>query len=142
MTKIKTGAVEVHGLVELNRALKAIGPETKGELRKTNKTVADLVANTAQGSARSLGSTPAHVAPSLKPTAGALSAGVSMGGPRFPMAAGAEFGSDKYKQFKPWRGRGEGAGYFLWPAIRSEADRIETEYARSMDELLRKVNLK
>lgn len=30
-----------------------------------------------------------------------------------------------WNQFKPWRGSGSNAGYFLWPAIRSSADEIQ-----------------
>lgn len=36
---------------------------------------------------------------------------------------GAEFGSYQYHQFKNWRGNQDGAGYFLWPAIRKFRDK-------------------
>lgn len=141
MARIRTGMVQVDGLRELNKALKDMGPELKGELRKTNKTVADFVAVDAKSAAYSVGGVAAHVAPSIKASAGAESAGVSLGGGRYPMAGGAEFGSNKFKQFKPWRGNGSDAGYFVYPAIRQDADRIETEYGVAMDRLLRKANL-
>src|SRR5512147_1301244 len=35
-----------------------------------------------------------------------------------PWDFGAEFGSKRYKQFLPWRGNDDGAGYFLWPTVR------------------------
>jgi hypothetical protein len=35
---------------------------------------------------------------------------------------GAEFGSYQYHQFQRWRGKGDDAGYFLWPAIRKFRD--------------------
>lgn len=139
--RVKTGLIRVDGLVELNRSLKAMGPEFKGELRKTNKIVADFVATDSKGAAIALGSTPAHVAPTIKSTAGALSAGVSLGGPGFEMAAGAEFGSDRFKQFQPWRGAGEDAGYFVYPTIRRNEDRIESEYEEAADRLIKKVGL-
>ena len=50
---------------------------------------------------------------------------------------GAEFGAARnqlrntqrgpvagWNQFEPWRGSGPDTGYFLWPTIREEADRI------------------
>ena len=111
------------------------------ELSKTNKKVAGIVADDARAAAYSLGSTPAHVAPSLKATARATYAAVNLGGGQYPMAAGAEFGSDRFAQFKPWRGSGEGTGYFLWPTIKRDENRIETEYGQGLDDLLRRADL-
>lgn len=136
--RIKTGLVEVKGMAELNKALKELGPEFKGEMRKANKTVADFVAADAKAAAYTIGGVAAHVAPSIKATAGAQSAGVSFGGPAYPMAGGAEFGSQRFKQFKEWRGNGFDAGYFAYPSIRHDADRIETEYGKAIDDLIRK----
>lgn len=134
--------VQVDGLTELNKALRDMGPELKGELRKTNKTVADFVAADSKSAAYSIGGVAAHVAPSIKASAGALSAGVSLGGNAYPMAGGAEFGSNRYKQFKPWTGNGSDAGYFVFPSIRRDIDRIETEYGVAMDNLLTRTGLK
>lgn len=39
-----------------------------------------------------------------------------------PYNMGAEFGSYQYHQFERWRGKGDDAGYFLWPAIRRFRD--------------------
>lgn len=39
-----------------------------------------------------------------------------------PYNMGAEFGSYQYHQFETFRGNGEDAGYFLWPAIRRFRD--------------------
>ena len=132
--------IRVEGLPELQRGLKQLEGMER-ELSKTNKSVAKLVAENAQAAAYSLGSTPAHVAPSLKATARATYAAVTLGGGQYKMAAGAEFGSDRYAQFKPWRGTGEGAGYFLWPTIRRDEDRIVTEYEHGIDDLLRRADL-
>jgi hypothetical protein len=134
--------VQVEGLVELNKALKDLGDEFKGEMRRTNKGVADFVATDARAGASAAGSTLAHIAPSIKASAGALSAGVSLGGPAYPMAAGAEFGAGPdLPQFKPWRGNGQGAGYAVYPAIRANADRIESEYGEAADRLIKKAGL-
>jgi hypothetical protein len=142
MGRIKTGAVQVDGLVELNRALKVMGGDLPKELRAANKAVATFVTADAKSAAESLGGVAALVAPSIKASAGATSAGVAFGGPAYPMAGGAEFGAYQYPQFHPWRGNGPGAGYFVYPAIRQDVDRIETEYHNALEHLIAKAGLK
>lgn len=141
MARIRSGDVQVRGLAELNRTLRALGPDVQKELKETNRSVAEFVADDAKGAAHSLGGVAAKVAPSIKAKAGNTSAGVSFGGAAYPMAGGAEFGSIKYKQFKPWRGNGSDAGYFLYPAIRRDAERITTEYTHALDRLMRRHGL-
>jgi len=133
--------VRVHGLNELNRALREMGPEFQKELKETNRSVAGFVAEDARAAAYSLGGVAAKVAPTVKAAGGTTWAGVSMGGSAYPMAGGAEFGSLAFKQFKPWRGNGSDAGYFLYPAIRQDVDRIESEYSKALDRLLKKNGL-
>ena len=136
--------ISIEGLPELSRALKSIGPELQRELKRANKDVARFVADDARGAASGLGSTAAKAAPSVKPTAGAGYAGVALGGAGYPFAAGAEFGGQRRPttmQFEPWRGSGEGAGYFLYPTIRRDAERIEDEYGSALDEVIRKAGL-
>ena len=152
MTRIRTGDVKIDGLKELNAALKEIGPDARKELKEASKTVATFVANDAKAAALTIGGVAAHVAPSIKPVASVTgTARDSKGGKGYEMAGGAEFGAyrDKkrtrrgrtwigYRQFKPWRGAGESAGYFLYPAIRQDADRIVTEYTAALDDIIRK----
>lgn len=152
--RIRTGVVKVDGLRELDAALKSLGPELRKELRSANKSVATLVADDARAAAYSIGGVAAHVAPSIKASAGVQSAGVAIGGPAYPMAGGAEFGAGQdrlrdrrtgqyvgYRQFEPWRGNSTDAGYFLYPAIRQDADRIVTEYTAALDAVMRKAGL-
>lgn len=40
-----------------------------------------------------------------------------------------------WNQFKPWRGSGSNAGYFLWPSIRENADGIRELYADVIDKV-------
>jgi len=142
MTKIRSGTVKVDGLRELNTALRRMGGnELARELNDASRKVADMVAEDARAAALQLGGVAAHVAPSIGVRASRESAGVAFGGAKFPMAGGAEFGSYRFKQFKPWRGNGSDAGYFVYPAIRRDADRIETEYAAAIQALMRKVGL-
>jgi hypothetical protein len=140
--RIRSRDVQVDGLAELSKALKEVGPEAVKELRKANRDVAKMVANDARAAAMSVGGVAAHVAPSIRPTAGATSAGVSIGGPAYPMAGGAEFGSIRFKQFGDWRGNQSDAGYFLYPSIRRDSERIVTEYTAALDDVLKKTGLR
>lgn len=149
--KIRSGTLAIEGLAELNKALRALGPEMQNELRDTNRFVAQFVAADARSAASALGGVAAHVAPSIKAVGGNRSAGVAFGGARYPMAAGAEFGAGHnvvrsrttggykgYNQFDAWSGNDTRAGYFVYPAIRQDSSRIETEYGKAMDRLLKK----
>lgn len=133
--------VSVEGLKELNRALRNIGPDAQKELKAAGLDVAQLVAGDARQIAAGLGGVAAKVAPSITAAGYTTGAGVSFGGSAYPFAAGAEFGSYRFKQFQPWRGNDSSAGYFVYPAIRQDADRIETEYGKAMDAVMRKNGL-
>lgn len=142
MARIQSAdGLRVDGIVELSKALKEISPELRKELRLANKSVAQFVADDSRAAAYSLGGVAALVAPSIKASAGQAFAGVSFGGSEYPMAGGAEFGSIRYPQFQPWRGNSSDAGYFVYPSIRHDSDRIATEYTAAMDTLLRKAGL-
>ena len=133
--------IRVDGIKELNAALRDFGGEFKGEMRRTLKPIADMVADDARGAANSLGSTAAHVAPSIKSSAGAQFAAVTL---NHPAGAGAEFGGrgrPTTQQFQPWRGNGENAGYFVWPTIRKDAPRIEEKASEGLDRLIKKAGL-
>ncbi len=138
----KSQGVKVSGLVELNKVLKALGPEVQKELKAANFEVGSMVADDARAIAYALGGVAAKVAPSIGATKTATAAGVSFGGAAYPFAGGAEFGSLRYKQFKTWRGNGSDAGYFVYPAIRQDAEEIETTYVDRIDDLMRKHDLR
>lgn len=141
MARIRTGDVKVEGLAALNRQLKALGPEFQKELKKASLSVASFVADDARAAAYAQGGVAAHVAPSIVAKGYTTSAAVAFGGTGFEMAGGAEFGSLKYKQFKVWRGNSSDAGYFLYPAIRQDSDRIVTEYTDALDDLIDRLGL-
>lgn len=137
----RSQGVNVRGLAELNRTLKQLGPEVQAELKAANVEVGEMVANDARSIAYSLGSVAGKVAPSIRPTRTQNGAGIAFGGAAYPFAGGAEFGSFRYKQFQPWRGNGEGAGYFVYPAIRQDSDEIAETYMERLDDLMRKHDL-
>lgn len=134
--------VKVTGLAELNKALKALGPDVQKELKAANFEVGSMVADDARSIAQGLGGVAAKTAPSIKATKTAAGAAVSFGGSAYPFAAGAEFGAYQYKQFQPWRGNGSDAGYFVYPAIRQDADQIESTYVERIDDIMRKNGMK
>jgi len=39
----------------------------------------------------------------------------------------------------PWRGSGDGAGYFLWPTVAKSDDRIMDDWTAEFDQLIRQV---
>lgn len=137
--------VRVEGLNELNRALRRMGgKELQRELKAVGLEVASDVADTAEVKARALGGVAAKAAPSISATARFTGAGVSIGGAAYPFAGGAEFGGQRRpttQQFKPWRGNGPDAGYFVYPAIRDHSDQIAEDYLGAVDDLARKVGL-
>lgn len=139
--RIRSGAVEVHGLGELQRALRALPKEHKKAVTKANRDAATIVARGAKSRAMARGGVAAHVAPSIRASAGQTSAGVAFGGARWPMAAGAEFGSMRFKQFDPWTGNGPDAGYFVYPTIRDDDGEWMGPYQESLDEAIRKAGL-
>lgn len=133
--------VQVEGLRELNKGLRAMGPEAQKELKAVNRKVAELVAADSRAAALSLGGVAAKAAPSIRVSASASGAGIGFGGPRYPFAGGAEFGALNFKQFKPWRGNDSSAGYFVYPSIRRDADQIETEYTTAIIELAERLGI-
>lgn len=141
-TRVKSSdSIHVEGLRELSRSLREMDKALPRELREAGKDVAKTVAGAAQSRAVGLGGVAAKSAPSIKPSAGITSAGVAFGGPAYPFAGGAEFGSFKYPQFKPWRGAGSDAGYFVYPAIRDKSDEIQATYEDKVNALIKRVNL-
>lgn len=144
MGKIRASdqGVRVQGLNELNKALRELGGrELQKELKDVGLSVAKKVANDAQGKAMSLGGVAAKVAPSIRAQASNTGAGVTFGGNAYPFAGGSEFGSLKYTQFQPYRGNDSNAGYYVYPAIRSNADTIADEYLDAIYDLARRNGL-
>lgn len=65
---------------------------------------------------------------------------IAIGTANVPWALGFEFGGGKRprtRQFPPWRGKGDSAGYFFWPTVRAAADRVGDGMVTAIDEALR-----
>lgn len=139
--------VAVDGLDDLRRDLKSLGAEFPKMLGQANKSAAEVVAHQAESNAAAIGSTAAHVAPSIKASSAAANAKVTLGNSSYPMALGAEFGAKKYPQFPPWRGNqwdpdAGGTGYFLHPAVRQTREEFMAVYEKGVDEVARKAGFK
>ena len=136
--------VSVEGLPELQKSLRELDRGLEKELSKANRDVARFVATEAAGAASSLGGVAAKAAPSVRASASSGFAGVSLGGSGYPFAGGAEFGGQRRSttmQFAPWRGAGANAGYFVYPTVRRNSQRIEDTWGEAVDTVIRKAGL-
>lgn len=132
--------VDVQGLRELRKELKAIDPKWSKELQAVNKRAANIVVpeakkragqsrpNLAGGVARA-GS--AGVA-SIRALASQSRAQIASGGARVPWMGGSEWGSSgRFKQF-PSK---SADGYILWPAAKAKEGDVVKLYEKMLDDL-------
>ena len=120
--------IRVPELRDFRADLRRFGGEMYKGVKDANIEISTKVALLSKTAATSLGSVAAKSAPSLRPIKQLTSAGVRLGGARYPFALGAEFGALQYPQFKPWKGNGPDAGYFLYPTIRGMQNEIRDTY--------------
>lgn len=102
-------------------------------LADEDKAQAGAIARAARMRGASLGSVHAKAAPGIKAVNQAPI--VRLFGDDHPYIFGAEFGGGsrpRTRQFPPWRGKGEDAGYMLYPTIRErlESEEFEERYAQ------------
>lgn len=137
----------------LRKALRTLPKEASARLRDASVDIAEDVARKAGARARMVGGAAAYVAPTIKARRDRVPKIVMGGTTRLPardgaarkgtrqtvgnVVWGAEFGSDRFRQFSPWRGNDTGAGYFLWPTVRAESDSTIERYG---DALIRAVD--
>lgn len=142
MARVVSGSfVHIEGLAEFRDGLRHYGRKYPLALTAANRKVAKEVGTAARSKAQSLGSVAAKTAPAVGWKASGTLASVTLDGVKAPYAFGAEFGALQYPQFKPWKGNGPEAGYFLYPTIRekSEGGFIKDTYLDLMvDELAKR----
>jgi hypothetical protein len=131
-------SIRVDGLDDLRRELRRLGDAWPKELKVANRDAADIVVTSAKGKAAAVGGVAAKAAESLRALNQQRAAVVALGGAAYPYAMGAEFGSIRYRQFRPWRGSAGDAGYFLYPAIRGERDRVLDTYEKALDRITKR----
>lgn len=130
--------VQIQGLAQFQRELKAIDKDLPKELKTAALAAAEVVATDARSRAESQGSVLAKSAPSFKAAAEQRRAKITLGGPQYPFALGAEFGGrgrPTTQQFLPHRGR---QGYAVYPAIRGTREEFIQVYERALDQLTRR----
>lgn len=141
----------VPGLDELRKALKELGDvEGTKEFKLAGwRAATEVVIPGAQSRA----STPLQQAAAATLAAAKVATGGGVRfGAGFPAAMGAEFGAAQnqlrntqrgpvrgWNQFPPWRGSAGDAGYFLWPTIREEQERIVEVIDESLEPLFARV---
>lgn len=101
-------------------------------LKKEDQAQAGSIAKEARARGHALGSVHGHAAPAIKAVNQAPI--VRLFGDEHPEVFGAEFGGGMRpttRQFPPWRGKGDDAGYMLYPTIRKrlEDEAFEDRYA-------------
>lgn len=142
------GRIEVHGLKELRRDLKALDAEGsyKAELRDAGKKAAEVVAEETRQRARRGATTIAgtHASMggaaigSIRSLAGQTRATVALGKASIPYAGGWEFGSGgAHRQFP----RKKQDGYNLYPAIKDKRNEVIEVYSREIGHLLKRYDL-
>jgi len=158
MAKLRSTYNNVAGL---NKALRRLPKEATEQLRGASREIATFVASDARGLAVHVGGIARHVAPTIQSTRDRVPV-VRMGGSgRLPTSGhnysrsrsgsrqtigdviwGAEYGGGARpttRQFLPWRGSSTGAGYFLWPTIRRDSDRIHDAYSEALLTALQRI---
>lgn len=74
---------------------------------------------------------------SIKSGSTSASPHVAIGSARVPWALGFEFGAGPGKrQFPPWRGSGDSAGYFFWPAVRERSGEVGRQMVAAIDDAM------
>lgn len=148
--------VRIDGARETLAAFRQMGKDAEGKLRDAAQSIADSLAASAQAAARAEGGQAALMAPTVKAIRDRVPV-VQVGGtrrvgrrraPAYGLLFGSEFGmnrrsgwyaASRYRssigaQFKPHRGI---RGYWFFPLVESEQDRIAAAWTRAADELVR-----
>lgn len=134
-------SVNVKGLKEFRVSLKKAGDEYPNKLKEANVDVANFVKTGSQGKAGSVGGVAPKAAAAMRAAKSGAGATVYLGGPKSPYAMGAEFGAKRYPQFKSYRSAGpadafQGSeGYFVFPFIRENRDKIIEMYWQKLEEI-------
>lgn len=134
------------------RAFKAMDEEATDQAKKVSNNLAEYVADKVRGAARATRAIPkvatriadgSRVSKSSK--IGEISYGFasqkfSGGATTKDLWGGAEFGSNKFKQFPVWSGReGRGSrGWWIYPTLRSAQPYIIKEWEQGFSEIVRK----
>lgn len=128
------GSIEVIGLksllADLRAANRALPRVVTKSLRETTKTIVEPAAKSAAAAAPKA---PSEAPAAFKAFATTKGAGIRIGYSKYPWAAGTEYGSYAYSQFRAWVGnRATGAvpfpGYVAGKAVRDNLALLERRW--------------
>ena len=126
--------IDVVGLRDFQRELRALDTAWPRELRKANKDAAEVVATATRASFTSRPGVAPKVAPSVKAQARQRNASVTIGGARYPFAFGSNFGSKRFKQFPP----PAKPDHSLYRSIEAEGEDVVDAYEAALNRLAAK----
>lgn len=126
--------IEVLGLRDLQRELRALDRTLPRELRKANLEAAEAVADATRASFASRPGVAPKVAASVKALAQQRNASVRIGGAKYPYALGSNFGSHRFKQFPP----PVSPDHSLYKSIRAKRDKIKDTHLDAIDRLAKR----
>lgn len=123
------------GRVEMSRLAADLvrAGRLEAEMGRVHREVANRVASLSRAKAVGLGGVHRHVSPGIMAVGPAI--GLDVGAQ--PAILGAEFGGGarpRTRQFPPWRGSGDRAGYMVHPTIREMRDEIDRAYEGMIDD--------
>lgn len=128
--------IEVRGLKEFRRELKALDGQWEKQLQKANKAVAEMVAEGTREDFQRVGGSGPKAASTVKALAQQTRAQVKFGGKGDSVAervaGGNAFGSTRFPQFpKP-------GVYALYPTLARRSEDITDRYADLVDDLMKR----
>lgn len=145
------GLVEFRGMRDFRRELRQVEAKLPREVgRALRSAVREIVLPEAQAKARAMGGVQAHAAGGIQAFGTQTRAGLRFStSKKYAMAAGAFFGSKRFRQFPAWVGnryempwpagindQGPGRGpYAINPALASKADEFHERVGDALEEL-------
>ena len=135
-------AIHVEGLRESIKGLRDLDKELPKIVSKTNRELTKTIMLPAARSRwRAQNIRPSQAVGVIKTSGSTAGAGIKLRSDsegKFPFAAGVEFGSLQFKQFKPWRGNrftvapGTSTGYVVQDAIRDNLDTFQKRWVKEV----------
>lgn len=111
-----TQRVYVEGLADFRRDLEVLPVVWKEAEKEFSALAAKSIVEGAQAKAQNYSSAKGKLYEKILADIKLKGVAATYGGK--PYSKGAEFGAYRYHQFLPWRGKGNDAGYFFYPAVR------------------------
>ncbi len=140
-----SGAMAIEGLDDRIKGLKALDSKLPRAVSKASR---EVVKNPVLVEARKRWAgqriRPSQAASAIRASATAKAGGLVLRGSAHPYAMGVEMGSDKFAQFRRFKGStlsiapGSDSGYVVQPAIRDTLPEVERKWGTAVDEAIAK----